>query len=246
MSTDTPNQRILLNPILCVLGPLLGKGISSLSPWRLCCLVFLCVGPSIAKASPSSSSIETSETTNIQPPQLIREVELSYPDSARGSGQHGDVVILVDVDATGKVLGARFESGPEVFREASLDTVTRLEFSPATTNGNPVAVTTRVSFHFAPPPDGNSPDIYPNAQMVVHSANPDLEDTRARTTHTHYTCFPQAVKEAGLPRGRLLFQCLHTQTFVDRLSLSSSETQPTKIHYSTFHTLGTLMSSNSD
>jgi iron complex outermembrane receptor protein len=110
-------------------------------------------------------------------------VTLTYPEAARASGEHGDVSILVDVDNSGQVIAARFETGPEVFREVSLQTASRLEFSPATANGVPVAATTRVSFHFAPP-EAHAPGSKdePDTEIVIHSSNLDHEDTRARTT----------------------------------------------------------------
>ncbi|MBC8454575.1 MAG: TonB-dependent receptor, partial [Deltaproteobacteria bacterium] len=136
-----------------------------------------------AQAAPSGSTIQAPAPIDIQPPTLLQQVELQYPESARASGQHGDVSVLVDVDASGRVIATRFESGPEVFRDVSLDTASRLEFSPATAGGVPVAATTRVSFHFAPPDTGHhGKHGAPHEEMVIHSSNPDLKDTRARTT----------------------------------------------------------------
>ena len=93
--------------------------------------------------------------------------------------EHGDVSLLVDVDATGVVVGARFESGPEVFRDAALDAAAGLVFSPALQGGTPVASTTRVLFHFAPPGAHVDEDV---EEIVVHGTHPDLEDTRPRVT----------------------------------------------------------------
>jgi iron complex outermembrane receptor protein len=143
----------------------------------------LCAQSSTAKAAPPGSAIEAPAATSIEPPSLLQQVELTYPAAARASGEHGDVSILVDVDSSGKVVAARFESGPEVFRKVSLKTASRLAFSPATANGMPVAATTRVSFHFAPPQAHDSGlSGEPDAEIVVHSSNLDHEDTRARTT----------------------------------------------------------------
>ena len=136
-----------------------------------------------ADAAPAGSSAATPAATTIVPPRLLEQIALDYPEEARSSGEHGDVSILVDVDASGRVVKTRFESGPEVFRENSLRTASRLTFAPATADGIPVAATTRVSFHFAPPEasDGGS-DSTGTAEMVIHSSSPDLKDTRARTT----------------------------------------------------------------
>ncbi len=143
----------------------------------------LCVRPSMTHAAPPGSEIETPAATTIQPPTLLRQVKLTYPEAARASGEHGDVSVLVDVNSSGRVIAARFEKGPEVFRAVSLKTAKRLEFSPATEDGVAVASTTRVSFHFAPPGTSDTAhDDKADAVMVVHSINVDHEDTRARTT----------------------------------------------------------------
>ena len=75
------------------------------------------------------------------------------------------------------MLEVRFEAGPEVFRQAALDAAHRLSFAPATRDGRPVPATTRVRFHFAPPVDA-----VPLIEITVHTTDPDLADTRARTT----------------------------------------------------------------
>ena len=165
------------------------KDADDFSRWKTCC-VSICFSiclfsgqPGTAQAAPSGSTVDASVAAKVSPPVLLQQVDLSYPDAAKASGDHGDVPILVDVDASGKVISARFEKGAAVFREVSMETASRLIFSPATLNGVPVAATTRVSFHFAPP-DGSSRAMSdtPHAEMIVHSTNPDLKDTRARTT----------------------------------------------------------------
>lgn len=138
-----------------------------------------CLFPGLAHAAPPGSAAESASSADLQPPSLLSQVSLTYPDAARESGEHGDVSVLVDVDAAGQVAAARFESGPAVFREVSLEAASRLVFSPAVAASGPVAATTRVWFHFAPP---ETPDAAPAAEMVIHSAEPDREDTHARTT----------------------------------------------------------------
>ncbi|MDG1480660.1 MAG: TonB-dependent receptor [Myxococcota bacterium] len=143
------------------------------------CVCVLCGPLGSAWAGPPGSTAEDQVLVSTEPPRLIKQVELDYPDEALLTGEHGDVSVLVDVDATGQVAGVRFESGPEVFRSVSQEAASRLVFSPATTGDTPVAATTRVWFHFAPP---ESHTEEPVAEMVVHSSDPDRNDTRARTT----------------------------------------------------------------
>lgn len=179
------NSEGFINPPPCPCSRV-HKGFSL---WRACCLAvggcacLLCIEPSPVYAAPADATIQTATTIDIKAPVLLQQVELEYPDSARTSGQHGDVHVLVDIDASGRVIGTRFESGPEVFRKVSLDTASRLEFAPATADGIPVAATTRVSFHFAPNDAAHDEKgRTSHAEMVVHSTNPDIKDTRARTT----------------------------------------------------------------
>ena len=144
------------------------------------CLCLMCDVGHTALAAPSGSAIEIPAQGAVTPPQLLKQVELTYPDEALNTGEHGDVSVLVDVDASGLVIATRFERGPEVFRAVSIETAAQLLFEPATADGVPVAATTRVSFHFAPPHEEE--EGAGHAEMVIHSNNPDVEDTRARTT----------------------------------------------------------------
>jgi iron complex outermembrane receptor protein len=147
------------------------------------CVCILCAQPSTAQAAPAGSAVKAPKSASIQPPTLLEQVELAYPKAARESGEHGNVSVLLDVDASGQVTATRFESGPEVFRAVSIQTASQLVFAPATKNGVPVAATTRVSFHFAPPRRSANPlDAESHEEIVIHCSNPDHEDTRARTT----------------------------------------------------------------
>ena len=176
-------------PNLLHADPASQRSVDSRNPFRVGVGCMVLVGAlnagavDTADAAPAGSSAATPAATTIDPPRLLEQIALEYPEEARSSGKHGDVSILVDVDASGRVVKTRFESGPEVFRETSLRTASRLTFAPATADGIPVAATTRVSFHFAPPEasDGGS-DSTGTAEMVIHSSSPDLKDTRARTT----------------------------------------------------------------
>jgi len=132
-----------------------------------------------ALAAPPGTAVEAQPQAGSQPPRLLQQVSLSYPEEAHATGEHGDVSVLVDVDDQGAVVAVRFESGPAVFQDVSLEAASRLAFSPTTTNGVPVAATTRVWFHFAPPQPGATDA---GIEILVTSPDPDVADTRARTT----------------------------------------------------------------
>lgn len=143
------------------------------------CLCALCVtGPAVAAPdAPSESPVEVAPSV-VVPPELLARAALRYPEDA--GGVRGDVSVLVDVDAAGRVSDARFETGPEVFREAALEAARSLSFRPARSAGEPVAATTRVSFHFAPSEGSSTDDGY--EEIVVEAATADQADTRAATT----------------------------------------------------------------
>ncbi len=150
------------------------------APFVRCCACACAVGlAGTAWADPSGTGTATSPSVTVTPPRLTERVVPGYPEAARGTGAQGDVSVLVDVDPQGRVTGVRVESGPAVFYQAALDAASKLVFAPATRDGQPVAVTTRVRFHFAPPAD---PAEDADVEIVVHGTDPDLEDTRARTT----------------------------------------------------------------
>jgi protein TonB len=67
---------------------------------------------------------------------------------AKQSNVEGDVVILADIDATGKVVGAKAVSGPNYLREAAIDAVRNWKYEPATLNGRPTPgqVTVKIQF----------------------------------------------------------------------------------------------------
>ncbi|MBX2798139.1 MAG: TonB-dependent receptor [Myxococcales bacterium] len=138
-----------------------------------CCL------PGGALADPPGMATEDEPIRPDVPPRLLQQAVPSYPEEASQSRLHGDVTVLVDIDHTGEVVASRFESGEEIFRAAALQAASLLRFEPAQRSGAPVAATTRVRFHFAPPGDDVSDDFV--EEVVVHGS-PDLEDTHARTT----------------------------------------------------------------
>jgi len=135
--------------------------------------------PSVAQAAPTGVTVEQVADVPLTPAKIIGQARLRYPPEAQRKQAHGDVSLLVDVDILGVVTAVRFEHGPAVFKLASLEAAKSLRFEPATRASQPVAVTTRVWFHFAPPEQAGG---LPTAEIVVHGNHPDVESTKARTT----------------------------------------------------------------
>lgn len=138
----------------------------------------------LANAKPATQEVEGSDSPRVEPPSLLRKVALPYPTEALAEGLHGNVSVLVDVDEQGQVKGARVEDGPDVFHESALEAAGRLEFLAGRRDGSPVAMTTRVWFHFAPPGEDESdePEVKEKVLVVAHASDPDREDIRTRKT----------------------------------------------------------------
>jgi protein TonB len=84
----------------------------------------------------------------LRDPKLISSTRPEYPPAARQSRIQGDVTVLVDVDATGKVSGVKALSGPTILREAAVESVRQWKYAPGLTDGKPAPsqVTVNVAF----------------------------------------------------------------------------------------------------
>src|SRR5437870_1632737 len=77
---------------------------------------------------------------DLVPPVLETFVDAPYPEDAQKAGLAGDVVLVLDIDAQGKVTSATVkESAGHGFDEAAIDAAKKFAFKPATKDGKPVA-----------------------------------------------------------------------------------------------------------
>jgi TonB family protein len=81
-------------------------------------------------------------------PKLITSTRPVYPPLAKQSNIEGDVLVSADVDATGKVVGAKAVSGPMYLRQAALDAVRNWKYEPAISNGKPTAAQVSIKLQF--------------------------------------------------------------------------------------------------
>src|SRR5204862_4201210 len=76
-------------------------------------------------------------------PALVKQVEAEYPPDALAKGIEADVVLLLDIDAEGKVdsVGVAEPATPPGmgFDEAAIVAAQQFEFSPAELDGQPIA-----------------------------------------------------------------------------------------------------------
>jgi protein TonB len=86
----------------------------------------------------------------LTPPHRLREVKPRYPDARRASGVEADVLLVVSLDAAGRVLSVTVgrSSHDEAFDEAARQAAREERFSPALRDGVAVATTFSFTTHF--------------------------------------------------------------------------------------------------
>ena len=91
-------------------------------------------------------------------PVVLEPATPAYPPDARTRGLSGEVVLEVDISASGQVLDARVvRAAGEGFDEAALAAARMLRFAPAEIDGKPAAVTIEYRFRFDAPPPAPAP-----------------------------------------------------------------------------------------
>ncbi|HJR06297.1 MAG TPA: energy transducer TonB [Pyrinomonadaceae bacterium] len=72
-----------------------------------------------------------------------------YPEAARRARLTGTVTVEVVIDVSGKVIGARAVSGPDMLRDAAERAARQAKFTPALLSGQPVRISGVISYNFA-------------------------------------------------------------------------------------------------
>src|SRR5688572_25776594 len=110
------------------------------------------------------SAREGAAQDDVRPPVVRSHVDAAYPPSALKRGTHADVVLIVTVDADGRVshVDVAASAGHDL-DDAAIAAVEQWVFEPATRDGKPVAAKIRVPFHFAPPEAFTAPTSSPPA-----------------------------------------------------------------------------------
>jgi protein TonB len=88
--------------------------------------------------------------TQLVPPRRTSEVQPEYPPALRAQNVEGDVVLKVEVDATGRVgtVVVVQPSPHEAFNQAAMVAAKRSTYSPALLNGAPVANSIQFTVRF--------------------------------------------------------------------------------------------------
>jgi len=97
--------------------------------------------PPVVLTGPSSAG-RSSEA------KLISSTRPVYPQLAKQSNVEGDVLVAVEIDASGIVTGAKATAGPVFLRQAAVDAVRNWKYEPATLNGKPASTQITVKIQF--------------------------------------------------------------------------------------------------
>lgn len=85
----------------------------------------------------------------VQPPELINEIQPTYPPLAREARVQGDVMINSVIDTQGDVTKMKLVSGNPLLISAALNAVKQWKYQPTTLNGTPISVEMQVTVHFS-------------------------------------------------------------------------------------------------
>ncbi|HEX8811203.1 MAG TPA: energy transducer TonB [Terracidiphilus sp.] len=88
-------------------------------------------------------------TTDMKPPRATQAPDPKFPDLPADAERHGSVVMLVGVNARGRVDAVRVLHSDELaFEQVAVRTVKKWKFKPAEKNGSPVPVQVTVEIKF--------------------------------------------------------------------------------------------------
>ncbi|MGH8048175.1 MAG: TonB family protein [Chthoniobacterales bacterium] len=106
--------------------------------------------PTKQRTSPAKPSAGSSGARGSTKPQYLSNPAPEYPASSRATGEHGEVMLRVEVDAKGRPasVGIFHSSGYQALDNAAVRAVKRWRFKPATVGGIPVATTINVPVQF--------------------------------------------------------------------------------------------------
>jgi periplasmic protein TonB len=79
-----------------------------------------------------------------------------YPEEAMEKGIQGDTIFKIDIDQTGKITSSVPVDGDPLLLAASKDALQTFHFRPFLLDGTPIAVETRLGFHFSVKKSGES------------------------------------------------------------------------------------------
>ncbi len=104
----------------------------------------------VPPADPGPTTVNRNASPSIFTyPELIRKVEPEYSEAARKAKFQGNIVLSVEVDASGQVTNPKVIKGLGLgLDEKALETIRQWKFKPGSKNGKPVAMQVEVEMSF--------------------------------------------------------------------------------------------------
>ncbi len=106
--------------------------------------------PQATKAQPAPAAANSSSRVGgvAQPATIVRRVAAVYPSIAKAGHISGIVRVRATIGTNGKVKRATAMSGPQILRNAAVDSVMKWLYNPAILDGEPVEIETQVDVSF--------------------------------------------------------------------------------------------------
>jgi TonB family protein len=136
-------------------------------------LVLLAASPSVSAYEGAGIGREEAPPQPQAPPKLTKApaiahlVDAGWPPEAGAASAPVEVVLVIDIDATGHVTQAEVSrSGGPVFDAAAKQALLASTFTPAELDGKPGAVRIEFAYHFVPPPPPAPPPSAPAPKPI--------------------------------------------------------------------------------
>ena len=85
---------------------------------------------------------------NVVPPQVLHNVNPRYPETAKGLGVQGLVMLEAVIDSHGVVGDVTVKNGHPALSQAAIRAARQWKFEPATLDGEPVSVYFALAVNF--------------------------------------------------------------------------------------------------
>jgi protein TonB len=106
-------------------------------------------GPAVVSSTaPPKSGAALRISQGVSTGLLLAPMHPQYPGIAVIARIEGTVIVTATIDRTGKIVGVRVLSGPDMLRSAAAEAVREARYRPYLLNGEPTEVVTTVSVKF--------------------------------------------------------------------------------------------------
>jgi TonB family protein len=109
------------------------------------------VAPDLGILAPALPTLQHPVSQGVTPLVLQQKVTPRYPQEAKVIGVEGTVVLQAQVTETGRIQHLKTVSGNPMLARAAMNAVRQWRYQPATLNGKPIAMETKIAVTFKLP-----------------------------------------------------------------------------------------------